>query len=65
MLCNPTQSSLAIRHQHPGRADQIMSLLGLLGVLAMITTQCRYSMANNVKLNTAHEWSGCQAPVAH
>lgn len=47
MLCNPTQSSLAM-WQHPA---QSRSGLGLLAVSSMITSQSVYSKANAAKLN--------------
>lgn len=54
MLCNPTQSSLAM-WQHPA---QSRSGLGLLAVSAMITSQSTHSKANDVKLNTGQEQNG-------
>lgn len=45
MLCNPTQSSLAM-WQHPAKSR---SGLGLLAVSAMITSQSTYSKANDAK----------------
>ena len=45
---------------HQPRADQIMLLLGLASVLAMITSQSTYGMANNAKLQISRqEWSAC------
>lgn len=54
MLRNPTQSSLAM-WQHPA---QSRSGLGLLAVLAMITSQSTQSKANDVKLTTGQEQLG-------
>lgn len=54
MLCNPTQSSLAM-WQHPAQSS---SGLGLLAVSAMITSQSTHSKANDVKLNTGQEQPG-------
>lgn len=58
MLRNPTQSSLA-RRQHPAQSRSDYVALGLLDVLAMITSQSTYGMANDVKLKISREWSGC------